>query len=165
MAKEYSVSGDGLTLANQAVTLVFFNPTAAPNPDYEVFRIWCSQSGTATSAMQRVQVETQAALFPNLTAATPRQLKTADTVASLIVGGTAGAAGTAGVNASAELNGAKTVRFPDNFNNLNGYLWVPTPREQISMTSGFAQGLGLFLPVAPTSLSNWAAGMNYAEGL
>lgn len=162
MSKEYSVGGDGLTITG-ASTLVFLNPTAAPDPNYYILRLWTSQSGTATSAMQRVQVETQAALFPNLTSATPRHLKTGDSVASLIVGGTAGAVGTAGINASSELNGAKTVMYGDNFNNLNGYLWVPTPREQISMASGFTQGLGLFLPSAPGTLSGWATGMNYAE--
>jgi hypothetical protein len=113
--------------------------------------------------MQRVQVETQAALFPTLTSATPQHLKTGDSIASIIVGGTAGAAGTAGINASAELNGTKTVMYGDNFNNLNGYLWVPTPREQISLAAGFTSGLGLFLPSAPGTLTGWAAGCNYAE--
>ena len=162
MSKEYSVGGDGLTITG-ASTLVFLNPTSAPDPNYYILRLWTSQSGTSTSAMQRVQIETQVALFPNLTSAMPRQLKTGDSVASLLVGGTAGAAGTVGINASAELNGTKTVRYGDNFNNLNGYLWVPTPREQISMASGFLSGLGLFLPAAPGTLTNWATGMNYAE--
>lgn len=164
MAKEFSVGGDGLTLANAAVTLVFLNPIAAPNVTFDIIRLWASQSGTATSAMQRVQAETQAALFPNLTSATPRQLKTGDTVGSVLVGGTAGAAGTTGINASAELNGTKTVRWGDNFNNLNGYLWVPTPREVMEMVAGFASGFGLFFPAAAGSLSGWATGLNYAEG-
>lgn len=164
MSKEYSVGGDGLTLANQAVTLVYLNPTAAPNPNYDVMRIWASQSGTATSAMYRFQVTTQASVFPTLVSATPRQLKTGDGVASLITGATSGAIGTAGINASAEGAGSKTVRFGDNANNLNGYLWVATPREIISLASGFGNGLALFLPAAPGSLSNWACGMNYAEG-
>ena len=164
MSKEYSVGSDNMSLNQSGVcTLVFLNPTAAPDPNYYILRLWASQSGTSTSAMQRVQIETQAALFPNLTSATPRQLKTGDSVASLIVGGTAGAAGTAGVNSSSELNGAKTVRYADNFNNLNGYLWVPTPREQISMASGFTQGLGIFFPAGPGTLTGWAAGINYAE--
>jgi hypothetical protein len=53
--------------------------------------------------------------------------------------------------------------FGDNFNVLNGYLWVATPRETVVMPAGFASGLGLFLPAAAASLSNWAAGMNYGE--
>src|SRR4051794_35754301 len=125
MAKEYSVGGGGLTLANQAVTLVFIHNAAAITPSLFVMRMWASQQGSATSAQQRIQAETQVTAFPTLTAATPRSLKRSDSVASLIAGGTAGAAGTCGINASAEGAGTKTVMFEDNFNVLNGYLWVP----------------------------------------
>lgn len=166
MSKEYSVGGDGITLNNQGTTLIFLNPAAAPNVSISLMRIWASQSGTATSAMQRVQVETQASAFPSgLSSATPRQLKTGDTVASIITGGTTGAAGTVGIaNATnIENGGTKTVRFGDNFNNLNGYLWVPTPRELINLVAGFTSGLGLFLPAAPGSLTNWAFGYNFSE--
>lgn len=167
MAKEYSVGGNALTLATAAaLTLVFLNPTGGggAGPNFDIMRLWCSQSQTSTSAMFQVQVETQVSLFPNLTSATPRHLKTGDAVASLIVGGTAGAAGTCGVNASAELTGTKTALWGDNFNNLNGYLWVATPREILSMASNFASGLGLYLATTPGAVSGWATGMNYAEG-
>lgn len=165
MAKEYSVGGNALTLATaSALTLVFLNPAAAPAPTFDIMRIWCSQSQTATSAMFQVQVETQASVFPTLTSATPRNLKTGDSVASLIVGGTAGAQGTCGINASAEGAGSKTARWGDNFNNLNGYLWVATPREILSMAAGFASGVGLFLATTPGAVAGWAAGMNFSEG-
>lgn len=161
--REFSVGGDGLTLANQAVTLVFVNPPAAPTTNIEILRMWASQAGSATSAQQRVEVETQVTAFPTLVSATPRPLKHGDATVSILAGGTAGAAGTCGINASAEGAGAKTVKFGDNFNVLNGYLWVPTPRETIVMPAGSTSGLGLFLPAAAASLSNWAAGMNYGE--
>jgi hypothetical protein len=164
MAKEYSVGGGGLTLANQAVTLVFINPAAATSPMLNILRMWASQQGSATSAQQRIQAETQVTAFPTLVSATPRSLRRSDTVASLIAGGTAGAAGTCGINASAEGAGTKTVMFEDNFNVLNGYLWVPTPREVIELTAGDASGFGLFLPAAAASLSNWACGMNFGQG-
>jgi hypothetical protein len=165
MAKEYSVGGNALTLATAAaLTLVFLNPVAAPAPNFDVMRLWCSQSQTSTSAMFQVQVETQASAFPTLTSATPRQLKTGDSVASLIVGATTGAQGTCGINASAEGAGTKTARCGDNFNNLNGYLWVPTPREIISMAAGFAGGVGLYLASTPGAVSGWATGMNFSEG-
>jgi hypothetical protein len=165
MAREFSVGGDGLTLANQAVTLVFMNPPAAPSVNILLMRIWASQQGSATSAQQRIEAETQASVFPTLVSATPKHLKLGDTTASILTGGTAGAAGTAGINASAEGAGTKTVMFGDNFNVLNGYLWVATPREQIDLPPGYTSGFGLFLPAAAASLSNWAAGINYAEGV
>jgi hypothetical protein len=101
--------------------------------------MWASQQGSATSAQQRIQVETQVTAFPTLVSATPRSLKHGDATASIIVGGTAGAAGTCGINASAEGAGTKTVKFGDNFNVLNGFLWVATPRE----THQHAGGLGV----------------------
>lgn len=161
--REFSVGGDGLTLANQAVTLVFVNPAAAPSVNLAFIRLWCSQQGSATSAQQRVQVETQASVFPTLVSATPKKTKLADPNASVITGGAAGAAGTAGINASAEGAGTKTPIWGDNFNVLNGYLWVATPPESIVMPAGLAQGLGLFLPAAAASLTNWAAGANFRE--
>ena len=170
MAKEFSLGGDGQSLANQAVSLVFLNPAATPAPEFLVFRLWASQQGSATSAQQRIQAEYQRSPYPTLVSATPAHLKTGDTVASLIVGATTGSIGTGGINASAEGAGAKSTIWGDNFNMLNGYLWVATPREVISMApgntaSGTEAGLGLFLPAAATSLSNWAMGMNYGEDI
>lgn len=158
---EYSVGGGGITVAG-ATTLVFINPAAAPNVNLDIMRAWIGQSANATSAQQRVQLETQVTAFPTLTSATPAKLKRAG-AASVITGGTAGAAGTSGINASAEGAGGKTVILEDAFNVLNGWLWVPTPREVITMPAGSASGFGLFLPVAPGTLTNWAFGVNYAE--
>mgnify|MGYP001592237867 FL=1 len=162
MAREFVVSGGGITVAG-ATTLVFINPAAAPNFNLEILRCWIGQSANATSAQQRVQLVTQVTVFPTLTSATPAGLKRADPNVSIIVGGIAGAAGTAGINASAEGAGAKTVIFNDAFNVLNGWLWVPTPNETIVMPAGSASGFGLFLPVAPATLTNWSFGVVYAE--
>lgn len=146
-----------------ATTLVFVNPAAAPSVNLQIIRAWASQSANATTAQQRIQHETQVTAFPTLTGATPAKLKRADPNVSVIVSGTAGAAGTAGTNASAEGGGTKTAIFDDAFNVLNGYLWVPTPAEIIVMPAGSASGYGLFFPVAPGTLTNWHAGVNYAE--
>jgi len=159
--REFVVSDGGITIAG-ATTLVFINPIAAPNMNLEFLRAWVGQSANATSAQQRVELETQVTAFPTLTGATPRPLKHADSV-SVIVSGIAGAAGTAGTNASVEGAGAKTAKWEDAFNVLNGWLWVPTPPETIVMPAGSASGLGLFLPVAPATLTNWAFGMVYGE--
>lgn len=158
---EFVVSGENVTVAG-ATTLVFINPAAAPNVNLEIMRCWIGQNANATSAQQRVQLETQVSAFPTLTSATPARLKRAGP-ASVIAGGTAGAAGTAGINASAEGAGAKTSILGDAFNVLNGWLWVPTPRECIVMPAGSTSGFGLFYPVAPATLTNWTFGVTYAE--
>lgn len=160
--REFSISAGGVSVAG-ATTLVFVNPAGAPNPNLEFLRFWAGQSANATSAQQRIQLETQVTAFPTLTAATPAKLKPSDPNASVITGGTAGAAGTAGTNASAEGAGTKTAVWDDAFNVLNGWLHVPTPPETRVMPAGFASGLGLFFPVAPATLTNWAFGLVFRE--
>lgn len=158
--KVYSISAAGITVANQAVSLVFLNPGATRA--LKILRAWISQSANATSAQQRVQLATQVTAFPTVTTFTPAALNRGDP-ASQIVGGTAGAAGTCGINASAEGGGAKTVIFEDAFNVVSGWLWVPTPEESIILPASYASGLSLFLPVAPGTLTNWAFGLNFQE--
>src|SRR5262245_5292790 len=160
MAREYTVPATNITLANQAVTLVFVN--VGTTCSLEFLRMWASQAANATSAQQRVQINTQVTAFPTLTSQTPQKTKLLDPV-SQITGGTAGAAGTSGINASAEGAGAKTVLLPDGFNVLNGWLWVPTPKEVLWLNAGGASGMGLHFPAAPTTLTNWNAGMVFAE--
>jgi hypothetical protein len=163
--REYIISAGGVTLANQAVTLVFLNPAAGPSPGIEVYEAWASQSANATSAQQRVQLVTQVTAFPTLTSQAPKTLKLGDP-ASAIVGGTAGAAGTSGINASAEGAGAKTVRWEDAFNVLNGWHWGPFPplsSSSIILQAGSASGFGLHFPVAPGTLTNWAFGICFRE--
>jgi hypothetical protein len=160
--REFSISAAGVTLAG-ATTAIFVNPAAAVNPNLEFLRFWVGQSANATSAQQRIQLETQVTAFPTLTSATPVKLKPSDPNASVITGGTAGAAGTAGTNASAEGAGTKTTVWDDAFNVLNGWLNVPTPPETRVMPAGSSSGLGLFFPVAPATLTNWAFGEVFRE--
>jgi hypothetical protein len=156
----YTLSGANLTLANAALTLAFINP--GNNVSLEIIRVAISQSGSAVSAQQRVQLVTQPTSFPTLVAATPTPTVLLDQ-ASKIAGGTAGAAGTAGVNASAEGAGSKTVVYNDAFNVLNGWLWQPQPHETIVMSASSAQGFGVFFPAAAASLSGWNVDVTYRE--
>lgn len=166
MAGAYSLTSAGVTIVNAVVTLTFVNPAAAPNKDLRFRRFWVGQSATTPGTYnQRVQLNTQVTAFPTLTSATPTKLYNSDG-ASVITGGTAGAAGTSGINASAEGAGAKTVIWADVFNVTNGWLCVLTPEEIIKMGSGSANGLGMHFPVAvgasPNTL-NWAFGCTWDE--
>lgn len=154
----------GLTVAG-ASTLVFVNPAAAPNVNLEFLRCSIGQAANATSAQQRVQLVSQVTAFPTLVSATPRKMKLSDPNASVIVGATTGAAGTCGINASAEGAGAKSTmeNVDDTFNVLNGYLYLPTVAETIIVPAGFASGIGLWLPTAPTTLTGWNFAMVYRE--
>ena len=163
MAREFTVSGGGITLANQAVTLVFLNPPAAPNFNIENMRYWISQAANATSAQQRVSLINKASQFPTLTGATPSKLKPADPNASVLTSQNDGRIASAGINASAENGGAVTSKLEDAFNVLNGWLHVPTPPESIIYPAGFGNGIGMYLPVAAATLTNWAFGINFRE--
>lgn len=156
----YILPGVNLTLANQAVTLGFINPGTTAS--LEMVRCWASQHANATSAQQRVQINTQVTAFPTLTSQAPVTTAMLDG-ASVITGATNGAAGTSGINASAEGAGAKTVRYPDAFNVLNGFLWVPTPFETFIMSAGGSAGFGLHFAAAPTTLTGWNFGIEFRE--
>ncbi len=162
MARVFTVSGSNMTIAG-ATTLVFINPPAAPSVGFRVLRAWASQKGNATSAQSGAQLVSQVTAFPTLTSATPAKQMRHDPNAAVITGGTAGAAGTAGINASAEGAGTKTMIFEMSFNNLNGWEWLPTSKEVIEFAAGMASGLGLWLPVAPGILTGWSAGITYEE--
>src|SRR5258708_38175498 len=114
--REFSISPATAQTVLGATTLIFVNPSAAPNMNLEFLRWWVGQFANAPSAQQVIQLETQVTAFPTLVSATPAKLKPADPNPSVIAGGTAGAAGTAGINASAEGAGAKTAVWTDAFN-------------------------------------------------
>src|SRR5687768_16119752 len=118
-----------VTMENQTVvadgTLIIIRAAAAwasRGSLLEVLRITVDQQGTTTGQ--------QLTAFGTYTSTTPVPLAIG-TVASAIAGGTSGAAATAGTDASAEGGGAVTTAWTSGFNNLNGYLWVPTPEERV----------------------------------
>jgi len=156
----YTVAAGAQTVLG-ATTLIFLNPAAAPGQTIRFLRFWVSQSANATSAQVRIQIVSQVTAFPTVVSQTPQAMTRTDAV-STIAGGT-GAAGTVGINASAEGAGAKTVILDDNFNVLNGWLYVPTPLEPIVFKAGSSSGLGLFFPSAPSTLSGWSFGLTYSE--
>lgn len=155
----YTVSGSTLTIIADAI-LAFINV----DTDYgiEILRCWAGQTGTDTSEQLDIELLTQVSVFPTLITATPvaNDLRSA---VSKCVGGTAGAAGTCGINASANGAGVKTVVVPDSFNNLNGFLWVPTEKERIIIPAGSSSGFGMRVDGTPVSLAGWTFGVTFEE--
>lgn len=158
MQGPFILPATNITLANQAVTLAFINVGTTRSLNF--LRAWCAKSGTA-SGQQRVQLNSQVTAFPTLTSQAP--VVSPGNTASVITGGTAGAAGTSGINASAEGAGAKTVIVPDAFAVQNGWLWVPTPDEKLELHASGSSGLGLHFPAAAADLAGWNAGMVFQE--
>ena len=156
----YTISAANQTVLNTAVTLLSLRPSATCS--IEILRFWCSQAANATSAQQRIVLGTKVAAFGTLVGVTPAKTVTIDAT-SLIVSGTAEAAGTSGINASAEGAGVLTTIIADSFNVLNGWLWVPTPADTIILSAGSASAFNAQFPAAPATLSGWSWGCTFRE--
>jgi hypothetical protein len=157
-----STGVSGMTIVG-APTLNFIHTSAAPNVDIGFMRHWVGQTPSVVSVMQEISLMTQVTAFPTVVSQAPRSLKMGDPTVCVIVGGTAGAAGTCGINASAEGAGAKTLVWPDTFNVVNGYLKVNTPEEREIAPAGYAAGVNLWLSQTPTTLTGWIWGQSFFE--
>lgn len=126
----------------------------------EILRVYVNQEGTETSDQLGVIIGQKASAFGTYTstAPVPHQLGGA---ASGIAGGTAGAAATSGTDASAEGAGTVTTLIEEGFNNLNGYLWVPTPEERILVGPDLA--IIVKMVGTPATLTGWNAGITFEE--
>lgn len=162
MAREYSLSGDNQTVV-AAPQLTFLNPPAggATGAGAEVIRAWASQRANATSAQQGFKMGTKVTVFPTMVGATPTPLKVTDP-ASKYPSGTGGA-GTAGINSSANGAGAELNILADNFNVLNGYLWVATPTETVVVMPGGTSGIFTQFSSTPGTLTAWSFGVIFRE--
>jgi hypothetical protein len=125
-----------------------------------ILRAWCSQGANETSEQLGVQIVVQASAFGTFTSTAPVP-HTAGGAASGISGGTAQAAATSGTDSSANAAGTKTVIIADSFNNLNGWLWVPTPEERLLVPVNTC--ITLAMVGTATALGNWTAGITFEE--
>lgn len=156
-----------VAMANQTIvadaTLVIIHSDSTLNSagsNLEILRAWVSQIGTEASDQLGIILGTKVTAFPTVTSTTP-QSHFPGGAASGIVGGTAGAEGTAGTDASAEGGGAVTAIITEGFNNLNGWLWVPTPEERIQLPLDTA--IILKIVGTPATLTGWCAGITYRQ--
>lgn len=162
MSGTYTVSEENVTIVADG-TLVIVHTAAALTTRasmIELLRAWVSQRGTGTSQQLGIQIAQKASAFGTYSSATPRP-HVLGGAASGIAGGTAGAAATAGTDASAEGAGVVTPAVQDDFNNLNGWLWVPTPEERIVVPTDTAAILKLI--GTPTTLTGWTYGLTFRE--
>lgn len=161
MYRTYLVVMENVTVTNSSdLAWCFVNPGTTLS--LEFLRAAMSQRANATSAQCAAALGFKVTAFPTLTSTSPRTLQLSDP-ASAITGATTGAAGTSGTNASAAGGGAVTYRPNQNFNALNGWLWLPNPRETIIVNASASSGVGLFAPSAPATLTNWCAELEFSE--
>jgi hypothetical protein len=158
----YSVTMQNQTIVADATLVIIHTDStlATGGSNIQILRAWCGQQASETSDQLGVMLALKASAFGTYTAATPAAHFIGGR-ASGIAGGTAGAEGTAGVDASAEGAGTVTPILYDVFNNLNGWLWVPTPEERIVLPADTA--IILKIVGTPGALGNWSAGITYEE--
>jgi hypothetical protein len=125
-----------------------------------IYRMSCTQSGTSTSQQLAVRWGLKASAFGTFTSTTPAPVEIGS-VASAITGSTSNAASSSGTDSSANGAGTLTVLGQEGFNNLNGWLWVPTPEERILVGPDLT--FLLQLQGTPTTLTGWNAMMTFEE--
>lgn len=158
----YTVSMNNQTIVADA-TLVIIHTEATVNTAgsrIAVLRAWVSQIGTTTSQQLGIILGRKVSAFGTYTSTTPVPHSIGGP-ASAITGGTAGAESTAGTDASAEGAGTVTTLIQEGFNNLNGWLWVPTPEERLVL--GADQAVILKIVGTPGTLTGWCAGITFDE--
>jgi len=162
MGAVYSVVMNNQTIiaSSEMVTITAATAVTSRAHTIRILRAWCSQGANETSEQLGVQICSQVTAFGTFTATTPTPMFLGGN-ASGIAGGAAQAAATSGTDASANAAGTKVTLIADSFNNLNGWLWVPTPEERIYVSAG--QTITLAMVGTATTLTNWTAGMTFEE--
>jgi hypothetical protein len=162
MADIYTVTMENQTIVADATLVIVRAATAVSSRAsvLEVLRVTVTQQGTSTSQQLGVILGQKASAFGTYTSTTPSPHNIGG-VASGITGSTTAAAASAGTDASAEGAGTVTTLLTDGFNNLNGYLWVPTPEERIIIQPDLA--FIVKLRGTPTTLTGWNAYLTYRE--
>jgi len=157
----YSVTMQNQTVVADATLVIIHTDStlASAGSNIRILRAWVGQQASETSDQLGVMIALKASAFGTYTSTTP--INHFPGGATSLVGGTAGAEGTCGTDASAEGAGTVTPIIYDGFNNLNGWLWVPTPEERIVLPADTA--IVLAMVGTATTLTNWSAGITYEE--
>jgi len=158
----YSVTMQNQTVVADATLVIIHTDStlATGGSNIQLLRAWVGQQATEVSDQLGIMIALKASAFGTYTSATPQGHFIGGRVSG-IVGGTTGAEGTCGTDASAEGAGTVTPIVYDGFNNLTGWLWVPTPEERIIVPADTA--IILKLVGTPATLTNWSAGITFTE--
>lgn len=162
MGHVYTVPMENQTIVADATLVIVRTASALSTRGsiIEVKRVTVSQQGTSTSQELGVILGQKASAFGTYTSTTPSP-HTIGGAASGLTGSTSAAAASAGTDASAEGAGTVTATHTEGFNNLNGYLWVPTDDERIIIPTDTA--FIVKIRGTPTTLTGWNATLTYEE--
>lgn len=164
MGRNYVLSAENMSLGTGSV-LAAIRPAAADAAGsiLNVTRIEITQNASTSLATVRpVFGERDTAGTLTMTSTAPNPVVIGGP-ASGITGSTApaGTAARSGTNSSADSGGTYVNTRPINAMNLNGYLWVPTPKESIWVTPGRVFVVRLL--AAPGTTTGWTVTIDFEE--
>lgn len=165
MGRIYSVGAENITLGTGNVLLAFqTNSGVGAGSNIGIRRIEVGQSGSTTAAQIRAALSTRNTSGTlTMTSVTPQPLSPVTGPASGLSGNTApaGAVARIGINSSADSGGTYTDHYYANFNNLNGWLWIPTPPEMIDVPPSILWCLRLL--ATPGTTTGWSFNVIFEE--
>ncbi len=165
MGRIYNLLGENMGLGTGVVlaSLATSGTVLVAGSRIKIRRVEISQSAAGTTAMVRAALSTRnAAGTLTVTAATPTPVDTGAPASAITAASTAGATVlNAGINSSADSGGAYTDKWNAAFSNLNGWLWIPAPGEEITVNP--AQVFTARLLAAPASTTGWNVAVCYEE--
>jgi hypothetical protein len=121
----------------------------------DLVRAWFGQTSITVSSQQAIAI-VRKLVAATVTNVTPVKLHGGDPASSVVMGG----GNTTGMLATAEGTDG-FIDYPDAFSMLNGWLWTPTDKEEISVPpSGM---IALKLMTVPAGTTVVSAGLTFRE--
>ena len=159
MAGRMTVLGaENFTLTTTILNLALISTAAAGSAAarVKIKRVEISQRGTSTLQMIGGFFSTQTGTTVTATSTTPVPIGPLGSAASGLSGNTSPFGGTArsATNASVNTTPGYTNHHFFDFANLNGYLWQPTPEQEIEIPASTLWSVRL--AADPTTLTGWS---------
>lgn len=151
-SRVYKVALSAVSVST-AITLI--QVKAGATVPLQIVRATLGQSSSTTSTQQRVQINRKSAAA-TVTSSTPILIGPSTDPAASAVGGTSAT----GHTASAEGTDSD-ILFEDVWNYLNGWVFLPTPKEYLFINA--AGMVGVKLPAAPGSATTFIGDVIFEE--
>ena len=151
-----------LTTAIRQPVLIYSAAAGSAASNIRVLRVELTQNNQTALAMCRIGFATQTGTTTTGTSTTPITVSPLGGAASGLAGNTNVSAGTgrSGTNLSVNTTPGFTYHHYANFANLNGYLWQPTPQQEIWIPPSTMWGI-VFL--ADPTLAGWTVSVMFDE--